>query len=142
MLLHITKIEYVDAVHLNAIRLLPTSRSTGTAIPKELIPRRELPIQGLAALETEETVEHGVRVLSAKLTATLCGTPLPVNERPQAFILTSADGHKWLLGSPRPPHPMVLQSISWPARSAEASVTQFTVTAQGVPLYELLDYSA
>lgn len=141
MLLHIHKIEYCNAVHLNSAYLMQTSPTTGTAILNEYFPRRDLTMQGLAAIEIEETVENGVRTLSIKLSATLCGTPLPVTACPLAFILTSACGEKWLFGSVQAPYPMIIQNTVWASRAAEPSVTTLTVTGKGVGFYRMQDYT-
>jgi hypothetical protein len=68
MLLYIHKIEYCEAKHLKSAIFLPDYFKV---ILKEVMPWREVPIVGLAALETGDELDNGVRIHTQKLTATL-----------------------------------------------------------------------
>ena len=96
MLLHINRIEYCEARHISSAIIVP---QTSIAIFRDVAPWREIPISGLAELETSQEQEEGTRSFNATLSATLCGDAFELPHRPLAFRLTCANGRKYLLGT-------------------------------------------
>ena len=123
MLLYIHKIEWCEAYHLQSAILMPHDRQ---AILRDVAPWRTLPIVGLAALETSEEVEDGVRLHTTKLSATLEET-FVFPERPVAFLASSVNGSRFLIGTAQRPFPMVSQNTILPSNSGENSITELVV---------------
>jgi hypothetical protein len=106
MLLYIHKIEYCEAKHLKSAIFLPNHFKV---ILKEVMPWREVPIVGLAALETGDELDNGVRLHTQKLTATL-ETEYVFPQSPIAFLITAVNGMQYLIGTPDAPFPSVQQN--------------------------------
>ena len=123
MLLYIHKIEWCEAYHLQSAILMPHDRR---AILRDVAPWRTLPIVGLAALETTEEMENGVRLHTTKLSATLEET-FVFPERPIAFLASSVNGSRFLVGTAQRPFPLVNQNRILPSTSAENSITELVV---------------
>lgn len=123
MLLYIHKIEWCEAYHLQSAILMPHDRR---AILRDVAPWRTLPIVGLAALETSEEMENGVRLHTTKLSATLEET-FVFPERPIAFLASSVNGSRFLVGTAQRPFPLVSQNTNLPSNSAENCVTEMVV---------------
>lgn len=124
MLLHINRIEYCEARHISSAIIVP---QTSMAIIREVAPWREIPIAGLAELETSQELEEGTRSFNATLTATLCGDAFELPQRPLAFRLTCANGRQYLLGTAEPPHPFVAFSISLPSEASDVTATTLNI---------------
>ena len=136
MLLHIHHIDYCEAYHLASAIVLPEIASV---LLREPMPWRQLPMIGLATLETSEEVKKGVRTHSAKFTATLCGGRLPLPSRPLAYRLTCVNGRQYLLGIADPPFPLTTQEEKRPGRAAETSAVSLVVSLQSVvPMMKIL----
>ena len=126
MLLHITRLDFCEAYHLQRAVVIPSNSSV---VLTEPVPWQRLPLAGIASLETSEEVEKGVRRSSAKLSATLPErSALP--ERPLAFLLTCANGFRHLLGTASAPFPLVVQELHLPGSAAETSAVSLVVSAQ------------
>ena len=125
MLLHIHHIDYCEAYHLAYSIVLP---ETASVLIREPMPWRQLPMVGLATLETSEEVKKGVRTHSAKLTATLCGGRLALPSRPLAYRLTCVNGRQYLLGTADPPFPLTAQEVKMPGNAAETSAVALVVS--------------
>lgn len=123
MLLYIHKIEWCEAYHLKSALLMPHDRR---AILRDVAPWRTLPIVGLAALETTEEMENGVRLHTTKLSATLEET-FVFPERPVAFLASSVNGSRFLIGTAQRPFPLVSQNTNMPSNSAENCITEMVV---------------
>lgn len=123
MLLYIHKIEWCEAYHLQSTILMPHDRR---AILRDVAPWRTLPIVGLAALETSEEMENGVRLHTTKLSATLEET-FVFPERPIAFLASSVNGSRFLVGTAQRPFPFISQNTILPSNSAENSITGLVV---------------
>ena len=123
MLLYIHKIEWCEANHLKSALLMPHDRRV---ILRDVVPWRTLPIVGLAALETSEEVEDGVRLHTTKLSATLEET-FVFPGRPVAFLASSVNGSRFLIGTAQRPFPLVNQNSVLPSNSAENSITELVV---------------
>lgn len=131
MLLHINHIEYCEARHIaSAIIVLQTS----LAIIREVAPWREIPIAGIAELETSQEQEEGTRSFNASLTATLCGDAFELPQRPIAFRLTCANGRQYLLGTAESPHPFVSFPLSLPSDASDVTATTLHVES-ATPVY-------
>lgn len=106
-LLYIRKIECCEAYHLRRAVILPAQ---ATALVHEPMPWLELPIVGLASLETTEEVDKGVRITTVKLQAKICrSVTLPAS--PLSFRITDVHGKTFLLGTADAPHPVVAISM-------------------------------
>lgn len=123
MLLYIHKIEWCEAYHLLSAILMPHDRR---AILRDVAPWRTLPIVGLAALETTEEMENGVRLHTTKLSATLEET-FVFPERPIAFLASSVNGSRFLVGTAQRPFPLITQNTILPSNSAENCITEMVV---------------
>ena len=123
MLLYIHKIEWCEAYHLLSAILMPHDRR---AILRDVAPWRTLPIVGLAALETTEEMENGVRLHTTKLSATLEET-FVFPERPIAFLASSVNGIRFLVGTAQRPFPLITQNTILPSNSAENCITEMVV---------------
>lgn len=124
MLLYIHKIEWCEAYHLQSALLMPHDRQ---AILRDVAPWRTLPIVGLAALETSEEMENGVRLHTTRLSATLEET-FVFPERPVAFLASSVNGSRFLIGTAQRPFPLVNQNSVLPSNSTENCITELVVT--------------
>ena len=129
MLLHIHRIDSCEAYHLASAIVLP---ETASVLLREPMPWKQLPMVGLATLETSEEVKKGVRTHSAKLTATLCGGRLALPSRPLAYRLTCVNGRQYLLGTADPPFPLTTQEDKRPGNAAETSAATLVVTIQSL----------
>ena len=123
MLLYIHKIEWCEAYHLQSAILMSHDRR---AILRDVAPWRTLPIVGLAALENTEEVENGVRLHTTKLSATLEET-FVFPERPIAFLASSVNGSRFLVGTAQRPFPLITQNTILPSNSAENCITEMVV---------------
>lgn len=124
MLLYIHKIEWCEAYHLKSALLMPHDRQV---ILRDVVPWRTLPIVGLAALETSEEVEDGVRLHTTKLSATLEET-FVFPEQPVVFLASSVNGSRFLIGTAQRPFPLVNQNSVLPSNSTENCITELVVT--------------
>lgn len=123
MLLYIHKIEWCEAYHLKSSLLMPHDRRV---ILRDVVPWRTLPIVGLAALETSEEVEDGVRLHTIKLSATLEET-FVFPGRPVAFLASSVNGSRFLIGTAQRPFPLVSQNTILPSNSAENCIVELNI---------------
>ena len=123
MLLYIHKIEWGEAYHLQSAILMPHDRRV---ILRDVVPWRTLPTVGLAALETSEEVEDGVRLHTTKLSATLEET-FVFPKRPVAFLASSVNGSRFLVGTAQRPFPLLSQSTILPSNSSENCTTELIV---------------
>lgn len=96
------------------------------AILRDVAPWRTLPIVGLAALETTEEMENGVRLRTTKLSATLEET-FVFPERPIAFLASSVNGSRFLIGTAQRPFPLITQNTILPLHSSENCITELIV---------------
>lgn len=96
-------------------------------ILRDVVPWRTLPIVGLAALETSEEVEDGVRLHTTKLSATLEET-FVFPEQPVVFLASSVNGSRFLIGTAQRPFPLVNQNSVLPSNSTENCITELVVT--------------
>ncbi|MBR4553038.1 MAG: hypothetical protein IKO20_04900 [Bacteroidaceae bacterium] len=102
---HIKKIEYCAAYHLKRAIILPAQ---SRALIKDVMPWQEIPIVGLAEVETTEEVENGTRLSTTKLTATLCKR-FQIPTRHLAFRLTDVQNNQYFLGTSDSPYPLITQ---------------------------------
>ena len=124
MLLHLNRIEYCEARHIASAIIVP---QTSMAIIKEVAPWREIPIAGLAELETSQEQEEGTRTFNTSLAATLCGDAFELPQRPLAFRLTCANGRQYLLGTAEPPHTFVAFARSLPSEVSDVTATTLNI---------------
>jgi len=123
MLLYIHKIEYCEAKHLRSAIFLPDHFKV---ILKEVMPWREVPIVGLAALETGDELDNGVRMHMQKLTATL-ETEYVFPQSPTAFLITAVNGTQYLLGTSDAPYPLIQQNTILSSNAGENAITELVV---------------
>ena len=101
---------------------------------REVAPWRDIPIAGLAELETSQDLEEGARTFSASLSATLCGDAFELPQRPLAFRLTCANGRQYLLGTAEPPYPYVAFALSLPSEPSDVTATTLNIES-ATPIY-------
>ena len=131
-LLYIRRIEYCEAYHLRRAIILPAQAK---ALVREPMPWQELPMVGLASLETTEEADKGVRLTTVKLQAKLCrSVTLPAS--PLSFRITDVQGKTFLLGTAAAPHP--LSTISAQVADNPNNEAIFTFTLQQKSLLGLL----
>ena len=123
MLLYIHKIEYCEAKHLKSAFFLPNHFKV---ILKEVMPWREVPIVGLAALETGDELDNGVRLHTQKITATL-ETEYVFPQSPTVFLITAVNGTQYLLGTSDAPFPLIQQNTILSSNAAENAITVLDV---------------
>ena len=123
MLLYIHKIEYCEAKHLRSAIFLPDHFKV---FLKEVMPWREVPIVGLAALETGDEFDNGVRLHMQKLTATL-ETEYVFPQSPTAFLITAVNGTQYLLGTSDAPYPLIQQNTILSSNAGENAITELVV---------------
>ena len=123
MLLYIPKIEYCEAKHLKSAIYLPDHFKV---VLKEVMPWREVPIVGLAALETGDELDNGVRLHTQKLTATL-ETEYVFPQSPTVFLITAVNGMQYLLGTSDAPYPLIQQNTILSSNTAENAITELVV---------------
>lgn len=123
MLLYIHKIEYCEAKHLKSAIFLPNHFKV---ILKEVMPWREVPIVGLAALETGDELDNGVRLHTQKLTATL-ETEYVFPQSPTVFLITAVNGMQYLIGTADAPYPLIKQNTILSSNAAENAITVLDV---------------
>ena len=131
MLLHINRIEYCEARHIASAIIVP---QTSMAIIRDVAPWREIPISGLAELETSQEQEEGTRSFNATLSATLCGDAFELPHRPLAFRLTCANGRQYLLGTAESPHPFVSFPLSLQSEASDITATTLNIES-ATPVY-------
>jgi hypothetical protein len=95
-------------------------------ILKEVMPWREVPIVGLAALETGDELDNGVRLHMQKLTETL-ETEYVFPQSPTAFLITAVNGMQYLIGTADAPFPLIQQNTILSSNAAENAVTELIV---------------
>lgn len=95
-----------------------------------------LPLAGLAALEAEERLEHGIRTVETKISARLRCLPPPFAHR-LAFRLTTATGRTYLLGGVAYPHPLATLTDTRPDTPDGRATHTLTISAN-TPLYQLV----
>ena len=123
MLLYIHKIEYCEAKHLKSAIFLPNHFKV---ILKEVMPWREVPIVGLAALETGDELDNGVRLHTQKLTATL-ETEYVFPVSPSVFLITAVNGTQYLIGTADAPYPLIQQNTILSSNAGENAITELDV---------------
>ena len=123
MLLYIHKIEYCEAKHLKSAIYLPDHFKV---ILKEVMPWREVPIVGLAALETGDELDNGVRLHTQKLTATL-ETEYVFPQSPTVFLITAVNGMQYIIGTTDAPYPLIQQNTILSSNATENAITVLDV---------------
>lgn len=135
MLLYIHKIEYCEAKHLKSAIYLPNHFKV---ILKEVMPWREVPIVGLAALETGDELDNGVRLHTQKLSATL-ETEYVFPQSPTVFLITAVNGTQYLIGTADAPYPLIQQNPNFESNTGGNTATEFVVSSSSkIPTLSLL----
>ena len=75
-------------------------------ILNEVMPWREVPIVGLAALETGDELDNDVRLHTQKLTATL-ETEYVLPQSPTVFLITAVNGMQYLIRTADASYPLI-----------------------------------
>lgn len=90
------------------------------------MPWREVPIVGLAALETDDELDNGVRIHTQKLTATL-ETEYVFPPSPTVFLITAVNGTQYLIGTADAPFPHIQQNTVLSSNAGENTITELVV---------------
>ena len=134
MLLYIHKIEYCEAKHLKSAISLPNHFKV---ILKEVMPWREVSIVGLAALETGDELDNGVRLHTQKLTATL-ETEYVFPQSPTVFLITAVNGMQYLIGTADAPYPLIQQNTNFESNAGGTTATELVVSfSSSIPALSL-----
>lgn len=136
MLLHIIKIEHSPVFHL---RGSVTLEHRYEIVPNDNVPWEELPISGMATLETTESVENGIRKVSSRLSGTLCGCQLPASLQPTAFRIASANGEVHIISETPRASLAVIQEMTIPKNTSEPSTVTFTASGD-VPALRVVSF--
>lgn len=123
MLLYIHKIEFCEAKHLKSAIFLPNHFKV---ILKEVMPWREVPIVGLATLETGDELDNGVRLHTQKLTATQ-ETEYVFPQSPTVFLITAVNGMQYIIGTADAPYPLIQQNTILSSNAGENAITELVV---------------
>ncbi|WP_297071293.1 hypothetical protein [uncultured Duncaniella sp.] len=123
LLRNIVKVSYIDARILQDITVIP---GMGIFLGDDFnfIP---LKLVGLGGCEISSVTEDRVPVFTSVLTCLLSEDFDPAN-RPLAFLMTTLQGERFLLGTSEPPFPIVTSVSSLPAKMSEPS--GYRLTAQ------------
>ena len=95
-------------------------------ILKEVMPWSEVPIVGLAALETGDELDNGVRLHTQKITATL-ETEYVFPQSPTVFLITAVNGTQYLIGTADAPYPLIQQKTILSSNATENAITVLDV---------------
>ena len=134
MLLYIHKIEYCEAKHLKSAIYLPNHFKV---ILKEVMPWREVPIVGLAALEAGDELDNGVRLHTQKLTATL-ETEYVFPQSPTVFLITAVNGMQYLIGTADAPYPLIQQNANFESSAGGTTAIELVVSfSSSIPTLSL-----
>lgn len=95
-------------------------------ILKEVMPWSEVPIVGLAALETGDELDNGVRLHTQKITATL-ETQYVFPQSPTVFLITAVNGMQYLIGTADAPYPLIKQNTILSSNADENAITVLDV---------------
>ena len=90
------------------------------------MPWREVPIVGLAALETGDELDNGVRLHTQKLTATL-ETEYVFPQSSTVFLITAVNGMQYLIGTAEAPFPLIQQNTILSSNAGENAITELVV---------------
>ena len=123
LLRNIVRVSYIDARVLQDITVIPGMG----AILGDDFNFISLPMVGLGGCEVSSATEDRVPVFTSVLTCLLTEDFDPAN-RPLAFLMTTLQGEKFLLGCQEPPFPIVTSVSSLPAKMADPSGYRLTAT--------------
>lgn len=87
------------------------------------MPWHEVPIVGLAALETGDELDNGVRMHTQKLTATL-ETEYVFPQSTVVFLITAVNGTQYLISTSDAPFPLIQQSTILSSNAGENAITK------------------
>ena len=90
------------------------------------MPWREVPIVGLAALETGDELDNGVRLHTQKLTVKL-ETEYVFPPSLTVFLITAVNGTQFLIGSAEAPFPLIQQNTILSSNASENAITELVV---------------
>lgn len=116
ILLYARSLAVIDAARLRAILFIP---GEGVLLRHDL-PFKELPLVGLAECRCASKVSDKSRIYETSVSAAL-SEPFAAGTRPQAFLITTVYGERFLVGMAEPPYPQTATSTSMPGRVADAA---------------------
>ena len=90
------------------------------------MPWREVPIVGLAALETGDELDNGVRLHTQKLTVKL-ETEYVFPQSSTVFLITAVNGMQYLNGTSDAPFPHIQQNTVLSSNAGENAITELVV---------------
>lgn len=122
--MHITRLQYAPARNL-----LHAAHDSTVVVLMEPVPWKDIPLISLAQVEQNDTVENNLRTTEVRLTATIrCpgSAPNPAGG-PYAYLLTEADGTRWLLGTNERPFTQTMLSLTRAAQPGDQSAEKLSV---------------
>lgn len=135
LLLNIKSVMFIDAGRLRNIDIIP-----GKGVMLKY--RRyfsELPLANLASMEVVSKVENKSRIFTTTIKALLTDH-FDVANRKLAFLVTTVNGLRFLVGSAESPFPVVNTSDAFPDKPADQSGCSLTVEfSDSVGLLPVID---
>ena len=122
-LVHIVKVEFASCISLTGLKI--TSPSSCRILSS--VNFSEFLIEGLAEANVEDSHENNQVVYSTTLSLKFHDRKL-LSLRQTVFRLTSADGHRYLLGTHTRPYPIVKEVVPFPDKPGDSTLKKMTVT--------------
>lgn len=129
MIRYIRRIESCPARHLASA--LPVPDTLSVLLPLSVV-WDPLEIIDLASLTVSDASTSGLRLWTAKLSATLATRPAPPDE-PLCLRLTDTSGRQYLLGLAQRPHLLIAFEDRAPARATDACACTLSATLTAAP---------
>lgn len=128
----IARLYRTSAHHLStAIVPHPTAHRASLLSP---IPWEEIPIRGLAQIDTNDDTTDGARLFTTTISAVLCpdaAFTLATHQAPQAYMLLTTTRRRFLLGLPFEPHPHEQLTTTRENKPSGPSSQTLTITLKG-----------
>lgn len=95
-------------------------------------PWEEIPLVGLASLETTDEPQDGCRIYQTTIKATLrCPDHFHIAQEPTLYRLLLTTRRSLILGDPLPPYPLEQLTLTHPSTPSQSSSTLLTLTLKG-----------
>ena len=122
-LVHIVKVEFASGTSLSNLKV--TSPSSCRIL--SAVNFSEILIEGLAEVNVEDAYENNQTVYSTTLSFQSHDRKL-FGLRQAAFRLSSADGHRYMLGTHTRPYPIIKETVPFPDKPGDSTLKKVTVT--------------
>lgn len=116
ILSNLKKIEVIEARYLKNTTIIP-----GTGVMLNFWRNfTELPLVNLASMEVVSKFENKSRLFTATIKA-LLSEHFDIANRKLAFLVTSVDGNRYLVGTNEPPFPIANTTDTFPEKESDPS---------------------